>query len=157
MLHTKFQGHRPFGSREEDFLRFLPCMGMAAILVMWPGPFEKPFVPPFHGGFIWNLTLTGQAVSEENMFKKCGWQTKDWQRQTDDGRQRPTYRISSPVSLRLRWAKNATLTKTLYHVINSDVKVYISIEQLKNQRTIGPVSLTWVLRICRMRTNLEIH
>ena len=24
MLHTNFQGHRPFGSREEDFLRFLP-------------------------------------------------------------------------------------------------------------------------------------
>ena len=32
MLHTKFQGHRPFGSEEEDFLRFLPYMGMAAIL-----------------------------------------------------------------------------------------------------------------------------
>ena len=24
MLHTKFQGHRPFGSREEDCLMFLP-------------------------------------------------------------------------------------------------------------------------------------
>ena len=40
MLHTKIQGHRPFGSGEEDFLRFLPYMGMAAILVKWPGPFE---------------------------------------------------------------------------------------------------------------------
>ena len=46
MLHTKFQGHWPFGSKEEDFLRFLPYMGMAAILVMWPGPFEQSFVPP---------------------------------------------------------------------------------------------------------------
>ena len=26
MLHTKFQGHRPFGSGEEDFLRFLLYM-----------------------------------------------------------------------------------------------------------------------------------
>ena len=26
-----------------------------------------------------------------------------------------------------------------------------------NQRTISPVSLTWVLRICRIRTILEIH
>ena len=26
MLHTKFQGHRPFGFRE-DFIRFLPYMG----------------------------------------------------------------------------------------------------------------------------------
>ena len=34
MMHTKFQGHRPFGSGEEDFLRFLPYMGMAAILIM---------------------------------------------------------------------------------------------------------------------------
>ena len=24
MLHTKFQGHRPFDSGGEDFLRFLP-------------------------------------------------------------------------------------------------------------------------------------
>ena len=37
MLHTKFQGNQPSDSGEEDFLRFLPYMGMAAILVMWPG------------------------------------------------------------------------------------------------------------------------
>ena len=34
MLHTKFRGNRPAGSGEKDFLRFLPYMGMAAILVM---------------------------------------------------------------------------------------------------------------------------
>ena len=34
MLHAKFQDHRTSGSVEEDFLRFLPYMGMAAILVM---------------------------------------------------------------------------------------------------------------------------
>ena len=34
MLHTKFQDHRPFGSGEEDLLRFLPHMDMAAILIM---------------------------------------------------------------------------------------------------------------------------
>ena len=34
MLHTKFQGHMSFGSGEEDFLRFLPYMGMSVILVM---------------------------------------------------------------------------------------------------------------------------
>ena len=33
MLHAKFQDHRTFGSGE-DFLRFLPYMSMAAILVM---------------------------------------------------------------------------------------------------------------------------
>ena len=39
MLHAKFQDHRSSGSGEEDFLRFLPYMGIAAILVLWPGPF----------------------------------------------------------------------------------------------------------------------
>ena len=34
MLHTKFQGHGSTGSGEEDFLRFLPYMGMAAMLIM---------------------------------------------------------------------------------------------------------------------------
>ena len=33
MLHAKFQDHMTSGSGEEDFLRFLPYMGMAAILV----------------------------------------------------------------------------------------------------------------------------
>ena len=34
MPHAKFQEHRTSGSGEEDFLSFLPYMGMAAILVM---------------------------------------------------------------------------------------------------------------------------
>ena len=34
MLHAKFHDNRTRGSGEEDFLRFLPYMGMAAILVM---------------------------------------------------------------------------------------------------------------------------
>ena len=66
ILHTKFQGHRPFGSGEDDFLRFLPYMGMVAILVMWPGPFEQNFVPPFHGHSIWNLA----SIIDDNSFWK---------------------------------------------------------------------------------------
>ena len=34
MLYAKFQDHRTSGSGEEDFLRFLLYMGLAAILVM---------------------------------------------------------------------------------------------------------------------------
>ena len=34
MLHAKFQNHRPSGSGEKDFLRFLLFIAMAAILVM---------------------------------------------------------------------------------------------------------------------------
>ena len=34
MLHAKFQVHRTSGSGVKKILRFLPYMGMAAILVM---------------------------------------------------------------------------------------------------------------------------
>ena len=34
MLHAKFQDHRTSSSGEEDFYKFLPYMGMEAILVM---------------------------------------------------------------------------------------------------------------------------
>ena len=34
MLHTKFRRNVPAGSGEEDFLMFLPYMGMTAILVI---------------------------------------------------------------------------------------------------------------------------
>ena len=47
MMHTKIQGHQPFCSGA-DFFRFLSYMGMAAILVMLPGPFEQTFVPLSH-------------------------------------------------------------------------------------------------------------
>ena len=51
MLHTKFQGHQPFGSGE-DFFKVLPYIGMEAILVMWPGP----VISPSHGSSILNMT-----------------------------------------------------------------------------------------------------
>ena len=51
-------------------------MGMVAILVMWPGPFEQIFVPPSHRSSIWNLTLIGPVVSEEKMFRRV-WTTTD--------------------------------------------------------------------------------
>ena len=95
MLHTKFQGHRSIGSGEEDFLRFLPYMGMAAILVMRPEPFEQLFVPPIPGGYIWNLVTIGPVVSEEKSFEIVDGR----RRTTDDGRRRttePAYTISSP-------------------------------------------------------------
>ena len=81
------------------FFKVLPYMGMVAILVMWPWPFEGTFIPPSQRSSVWNLTLIGPMVSEEKMFKECG----QW---TEDGQRRPTYPISSPVSLWLRWAKN---------------------------------------------------
>ena len=87
MLHTKFQGHRSIGSGEEDFLRFLPYLGMAAILVKWPGPFEQLFVPLAPGGYIVNLITIGPVVSEEKSFEIV-----DGPRRTTE----PAYTISSP-------------------------------------------------------------
>ena len=44
-------------------------MGMAVILVKWPGPFEQTFIPPSHGGSTWNLASIGLAVSQEKKFE----------------------------------------------------------------------------------------
>ena len=56
-------------------------MGMAAILVMWPGPFEQTFVPPSLGVSIWNLSSIDPVVSEEKMFENVDGRT--------DGRRTP--------------------------------------------------------------------
>ena len=76
-MHAKFQGHQPLGSRGEEFLKFLPYMGMAAILVMWQEPFEQTFVSPSYRSFMWNLTLIGLVVFDEKIFKECGRRTMD--------------------------------------------------------------------------------
>ena len=69
MLHTKFQGHQPTGSGEEDFFRFLPYIGMAAMLIMWPGLFEQLYFPKALVVYIWNLVTISLAVSEEKLFE----------------------------------------------------------------------------------------
>ena len=97
MLHTKSQGHWPFGSGRR---RLFTIYGHGGHLghVNWIG--WTNFCSPSHGGSIWNLTLIGPVVSEE-MFENVDIHTYRWQR--------PTYPISSPLCLRLRWAKNEVL------------------------------------------------
>ena len=80
-------------------------MGMAAILVMWPGPFEQPFVPPSHGDSVWNLASIGPVVSEEKMFKECG--------RIDDGRT-----TEADISYKL------TNTERNPYKINKQIKMY---------------------------------
>ena len=53
MLHTKFQGHRPFGSRKDDFKGFYHIMCMAAILVMW----HKTICIYFYSLIPWRLHI----------------------------------------------------------------------------------------------------
>ena len=62
-------------------------MGMAAILVMWPGSFEQFFIPPTPGGYIWNLVTIGPVVSEEMSFEFV-----DGRRRTTE----PAYTIKLP-------------------------------------------------------------
>ena len=51
-------------------------MGMAAILINEPWPFEQIFHPPFTEGSIRNLKKIGPVVSDEKPFKSVdGWQT----------------------------------------------------------------------------------
>ena len=98
MLHTNFKAISLAVLEKKIFLRFLPYMGMAAILVMWPGR-NKTFFPPLSRGCIWNLIEIGPVVSEEKSFENVDG------RRTDDGRRRlPSYKL--PRSLRLRGAKN---------------------------------------------------
>ena len=70
-------------------------MGMAAMLVMWPRPFEQLFFPKGPGGCIWNLVAIGPVVSEEKSFEIVdGRRTTDGQ--TDGRTTEPAYTISSP-------------------------------------------------------------
>ena len=73
----------PLVPEKRIFERFLPHMGMAAILFMWPRCPEQTFVPPTHGGSTWNLASVGPAVLEKKIFENGG-------RTDDNGRQRTT-------------------------------------------------------------------
>ena len=75
MLHDKFRRNRPAGSGEEDFLVFLPYMGVAAILVMCSRSREQTFVSPTHGCSTQNLSFIFQAVSEKKMFENVNGRT----------------------------------------------------------------------------------
>ena len=62
-------------------------MGMAASLVMWPGPFEQTYVPPSQGGSIWNLASIGpEGFRGEDVWKCWDTNTQTYMRTTE-----PTY------------------------------------------------------------------
>ena len=68
MLHTKFHGNRPIGSGE-DFDRFLPYRGVAAILVMLPASCHQIFISLYLKAFIQSLVQIGTVVSEKIQFE----------------------------------------------------------------------------------------
>ena len=69
MLHARFQDHRTSGSGEEDFQRFLPYMGVAAILVMLPASCQQIFISLSLKAFIQSLVQIGTVVSEKIQFE----------------------------------------------------------------------------------------
>ena len=82
-------------------------MGMAAMLVIWPRPFEKFFFPKGPGGCIWNLVAIGPVVSKEKSFEIVDGQRTTYDvRRTDDG---ACLYYKLPQSLRLRWANKRVL------------------------------------------------
>ena len=101
MLHTKSQGHQPSGF-VEDFKGFLTYMGVVATYLRDQDHLNKPSFPPSKGVSIWNLSSIGPVVSEEKMFENVGGCRSHW------------FTISSPRSLRLRWAKMRTNSFKLY-------------------------------------------
>ena len=54
----------PLVPKKKIFEGFLPYMGVASILVMWPRCPKQTFVPPAHGGSTWNLALIGPGLLE---------------------------------------------------------------------------------------------
>ena len=70
---TKLQGSQLSNSGDQDFLRFLPYLGMAATLVMLLRPFKQTFVPPLSGGCIQNQIENSPAVSEKKLLEIVGW------------------------------------------------------------------------------------
>ena len=63
----KFNGNRPASSGKK--IRFLPYMGMAAILVMLPASRYQIFISFYLKAFIQNLTQNGTVVSEKIWFE----------------------------------------------------------------------------------------
>ena len=93
MLHTKPQGHWPFGSEEEDFLRVFTmygCGGHLSHVTLTPQTnFRFPIQLRLHMKFGFDRP---SSFGEEVLWK---WWTTDRWTMTDHG-----YTISSPMSLK---------------------------------------------------------
>ena len=68
MLQAKFQDHRTSSSGAEDFQKFLPYMGVAAILDMSPASCHQIFISLYLKALIESLVQIGTEVSEKIQF-----------------------------------------------------------------------------------------
>ena len=124
MLHTKFRGNRPVGSGE-DFWRVLTIYGrgghLGHVTQMPRTKFRSPYLRRLHIKFGFDRP---SGFGEEDVWN-CLRRT-DGRTTTDNGGTPDhEYPISSPMSLWLRWAKNALLNSenlvAAMWMINSDV------------------------------------
>ena len=82
-------------------------MRVAAILVMWLGPFENFSLPPTSEGYIWNLVSIGLVVLEEKSFEIV------------DGRRRRTTEPSHPISSPGAFGSGELKTRQSLKVMNA--------------------------------------
>ena len=75
MLHTKFHGNRPVGSREEDFLRVFSIYGCGRHLGHVTSIMSSIFIYLCLKDFIQNLVQNGIVVSEKIWFEFCIYTT----------------------------------------------------------------------------------
>ena len=104
-------------------------MAISAILVIRPGLVEQIFVAPSNRCFIWNLPLIGPVVCEEKMLKMLKTYIHTYRRQ------RNIYPISSPLSLRLRWAKTCLflfVETSGFCILNFFTTKFVQIKYIQN-------------------------
>ena len=76
-------------------------MGMAAILVLSPGPFEKTFIPQSKRGSAWNFASIGPVVLEE-IFENVDTHTY-YYTHTHYRRHMPADRAFGSAELKMKW------------------------------------------------------
>ena len=100
MLHTKFRGNRPTGSREEGFLWVFTIYGSGGhfghVTQMSRTNFRSPYPRRLHIKFDFDRAC---GFREEDVLKL--WKTT-YDGRTDGRRSMGIHSISSPMSLRLR-------------------------------------------------------
>ena len=74
---------------------------------------------------------------------------KSWHRTDDEGQQMPTYTISSPMCLRLRWAKNVTIRSSIDCRYGPQLKWQNELAHMR------PVKARWLARAFAVRSHNE--
>ena len=101
MLHTKSWGPRPSGSGEEDFKRVFTIYGRGGHL----GHVTRSIWTIFRSRVLRSLYMKFEFDWPSGFRGEDVWNCGRTDGRTTDGRRSDWYTLSSPMSLRLRWAK----------------------------------------------------